>query len=669
MSRSASPSRKAKKTPEPESSPISREEVSGQMQDIFSMVKALRDEKDGLIAQLEQMELRNEADNKRFCKEIAKCTRDIDGLQEIFVKAADGVNAKSAYGIPEVPEAAVAALIPETLHDVMKGESALDMGPELTDVPEQVNNVASSLGMATSEYQKFAEAGKNLVWDVERLNMIIQAYDKDLAKLKGDGGLMKSRVNALRLMWRSKFSALRRWQDFTRRSHVERFQDQLDEAQAQFEAMAAEKEEDIASLWELIGAQRVKENRVKLTLFLKKMKNSKLFLIWGGWSKFMAKRRKEAMDADKDSLFNEHSLRMAGKKKEEVEAMLRTFLKRMQARKYVPAFNCWLELVGGRKNRSFEEQLELERQKRLAMMADMEASETAKRLRMHFARLNGKFLDMCWRGWRKFVQEKKLANMGDDERFKRLKTFLGAKLKGIKYAVFHAICREAADQKKAAMMASDKLKKVACYLEMICRGIVQRVFGAMKRYKFMAKQMRDEEERLRALLMEKHSQSLQRLKIFLMGKEKRMMYGGFRWWQNCTVNSKFGIMEREVSKARAARLAAEEECAKLKAELSNDGAKSSLGEALAAAQQKKTEAQASLDSQAAEIEAAKAKLAELKEILLVEKAGRKDDKLETARLLEDLSKINADKADLEAEMALIVDQIGFLSEYSSKKAK
>merc|ERR1712028_199948 len=398
MSRSASPSRKAKKTPEPESSPISREEVSGQMQDIFSMVKALRDEKDGLIAQLEQMELRNEADNKRYCKEISKSIRDIDGLQEIFVKAADGVNAKSAYGIPEV-------------------------------------------------------------------------------------------------------------------------------------------------------------------------------------------------------------------------------------------------------------------------------SETAKRLRMHFARLNGKFLDMCWRGWRKFVTEKKLAAMGEGERFKRLKTFLGAKLKGIKYAVFHAICCEARDQKKAQMMNSDKLKKVACYLEMICRGIVQRVFGAMKRYKFMAKQMRDEEERLRALLMEKHSQSMQRLKIFLMGKEKRMMYGGFRWWQNCTVNSKFGIMEREVSKARAARLAAEEECAKLKGGLSNDGAKSSLGEALAAAQQKKTEAQAALDSQAAEIAAAKAKLAELKEILVGEKAGRKDDKLETARLLEELSKINADKADLEAEMALIVDKIGFLSEYSSKKAK
>merc|ERR1712153_119955 len=320
--------------------------------------------------------------------------------------------------------------------------------------------------------------------------------------------------------------------------------------------------------------------------------------------------------------------------------MLRTFLKRMQARKYVPAFNQWLELVGGRKKRGFEEQLELERQRRLAMMADLESSETAKRLRMHFARLNGKFLDMCWRGWRKFVQEEKLRNMGDDERFKRLKAFLAS-----------------------------KLKKVACYLEMICRGILQRIFGAMKRYKFMAKQMRDEEERLRALLMDKHSQSMQRLKIFLMGKEKRMMYGGFRWWQNCTVNSKFGIMEREVDKARKARIAAEEECAKLKGELSDDSASSGLSAQLAAAKAKRAEAQAALDRQAAEIEAAKARLKELQAELLDEKAGRKEDKLETTRLSAALAHLNTDKASLEAEMALIVDQIGFLSEYSSKKAK
>merc|ERR1711990_1332130 len=237
--------------------------------------------------------------------------------------------------------------------------------------------------------------------------------------------------------------------------------------------------------------------------------------------KFMAKRRKDAMDADKDALFNEHALKMAGKKREEVEAMLRTFLKRMQARKYVPAFNQWLELVGGRKKRSFEEQMELERQRRLAAMADMEASETAKRLRLHFARLNGRFKDMCFKGWKKFYQEAKIRNMGEDERFKRLKVFLEAKLKGMKYATFKALHREMLDIQKMAMFNNDKAKKVAMFLETIARGIVARLMGAFKRNAFICKQERAEEERLAALIANSDSAALQRLKIFLQGKEKR----------------------------------------------------------------------------------------------------------------------------------------------------
>merc|ERR1712216_730580 len=362
-------------------SPIDREEVSGQMQDIFSTVRKLRDEKDGLVAQLEQMAARSESDNKRLTKELLKARRDIENLSEMFVSATEGINAKSAYRIPEVPEAAVAALVPLSLHAVIEERGAPDIAStQQITIDGEVSTTDGCIKNAAKEYANFAESGKNLVWDVERLNMIIQAYDKDLHKLKNDGGLMKSRVNALRLMWRAKFSSLRRWQDFTRRSHVERFQEQLDEAQAQFEAIQAEKEEDLASLWSLIGAQKIKENKVKLTLFLKKMKNSKLYVIWRGWSKFMAMRKAEQMEADKDSFFNEQNWRLKKMKKEEVEALLRTFLKRMANMKLMRPFNAWLELVGGRKKRSAADALELERQKRLAAMADLEASETAKRL-------------------------------------------------------------------------------------------------------------------------------------------------------------------------------------------------------------------------------------------------------------------------------------------------
>merc|ERR1719478_1433702 len=194
----------------------------------------------------------------------------------------------------------------------------------------------------------------------------------------------------------------------------------------------------------------------------------------------MAIRRQEQMEADKDSFFNEHNLRMRKMKREEVEAMLRTFLKRMANMKLMRPFTSWLDLVGGRKSRSIKDQLEMERQKRLAAMADLEASETAKRLRMHFARLNGRFKDMCFKGWKKFYQNAKIAALGEDERFKRLKVFLEAKLKGVKYATFKALHREMLDIQKMAMFNNDKAKKVAMFLETIARGIVARLMGAFK---------------------------------------------------------------------------------------------------------------------------------------------------------------------------------------------
>merc|ERR1711998_112151 len=648
-------------------SPIDREQVSGQMQDIFSTVKKLRDEKDGLISQLEQMAARAESDNKRLTKELLKARRDIENLTEMFGTATEGVNAKSAYRIPEVPEAAVASLVPSSLHAVIEERGAPDVDAAGSKIDVEVTTTSGCTKAAADGYATFAEASKNLVWDVERLNMIIQAYDKDLHKLKNDGGLMKSRVNALRLMWRAKFSALRRWQDFTRRSHVERFQEQLDEAQAQFELIQAEKEEDLASLWSLIGATKIKENKVKLTLFLKKMKNAKMYVVWRGWSKFMAIRRQEQMEDAKDGFFNEQNMRMRKMKKEEVEALLRTFLKRMANMKLMRPFTSWLDLVGGRKSRSIKDQLELERQKRLAAMADLEASETAKRLKMHFARLNGKFKDMCFAGWKKFYQVAKMSALGEDERFKRLKVFLEAKLKGMKFATFKALHREFIDLKKAQMLNNERAKKVGTYLEMIARGLTARQFGAFKRFQFLMKAERDEEARLAALIAERDSQSLQRLKVYLMGKEKRMIYGAFSWWSNCTFNSKTKVMEREVEKARKARIEAEKACDALRKALGADAAQAEANGRLAEAGNRLKEIEAESELLKADIENEKKRIKELEEQIAAEKAARKADKEAREKLQEQMKAVADDKKSLEAELALIVDQIGFLSEYSTKK--
>merc|ERR1712093_414796 len=300
-------------------------------------------------------------------------------------------------------------------------------------------------------------------------------------------------------------------------------------------------------------------------------------------------------------------------------------------------------------------------------MADLAAGEAAKRLKLHFAKINGKFKDMCFSGWKNFYQVAKMAALGEDERFKRLKVFLEAKLKGVKYATFKALHREMIDLKKAQMANNERVKKVAQYLEMIARGIVARLFSAFKRFRFLMKAERDEEARLMALIMERDSQSLQRLKIFLMGKEKRMMYGGFSWWSNCTFNSKTKVMEREVEKARKARIEAEKACADLKASMGEDARQAEAAGKLADADARLKEILAEQDIVKEEIAAAKKQLAEIQGKVTAEREGRKADKATRAQLEEQLKQVNEDKKSLEQELALIVDQIGFLSEYSTKK--
>merc|ERR1711871_1008317 len=114
-------------------------------------------------------------------------------------------------------------------------------------------------------------------------------------------------------------------------------------------------------------------------------------------------------------------------------------------------------------------------------------------------------------------------------------------------------------------------------------------------------------------------------------------------------------------------MGAEEECAALRAALGNEEGKNELQAKLDAVRKQKSEVQAETEDLTNQINAAKARLADLKDELAAAKQGRRDDKLETTRLLSALEKVTADKEDLDKEMALIVDQIGFLSEYSVKK--
>jgi hypothetical protein len=204
-------------------------------------------------------------------------------------------------------------------------------------------------------------------------------------------------------------------------------------------------------------------------------------------------------------------------------------------------------------------------------------------------------------------------------------------------------------------------------LEKIARGLQHRQFGAFKRNQFLLKQEWDEEARLAALIAERDSQSLQRLKVFLQGKEKRILYGMFSWWSNCTFNSKGKILQKELEKAKKARLEAEAACDALRKALGADAAAADASKKLADAEARLKEIQAEQDLLKNDIEAEKRKIKELEEKIAAEKEGRKAEKAARDKLQVQLQTTIEDKKSLEGELALIHDQIGFLSEYSTKK--
>merc|ERR1712167_12423 len=98
-----------------------------------------------------------------------------------------------------------------------------------------------------------------------------------------------------------------------------------------------------------------------------------------------------------------------------------------------------------------------------------------------------------------------------------------------------------------------------------------------------------------------------------------------------------------------------------------DAAKMEAMKKLADAEARIKEIEAEQELIKADIEAEKRRLKELEEKIKAEKDGRKADKAARDKLQEQFNTVAEDKKSLESELALIVDQIGFLSEYSTKK--
>jgi len=264
----------------------------------------------------------------------------------------------------------------------------------------------------------------------------------------------------------------------------------------------------------------------------------------------------------------------------------------------------------------------------------------------------------------KNMQMGRIARMGEDEKFKRLKVFLEQKLKGVKFSTFKCLEREARDLKAKRIKNNSMAKRVAAFLEMKLKGIKYAIFSSFKRHAVDGKSERGEEDRLAALIAARDSASLQRLKIFLQGKEMRMKYGAFSWWSKCTTGGSQSKMEALLAEKRKARKGLEDQLRELERQLTSGAGSKDIQSQLDDAAARKAAAARRIGALEQEIENAKQRLLDSEAALSAEQNARREDKGVRNKLMNELEDAKVDKNNMEQELALIVDQIGFLSEYS-----
>jgi len=490
-----------------------------------------------------------------------------------------------------------------------------------------------------------------------------QAYEGDLVKLKDEGSETKADINNMRRTWRMKFSACRRWQDFTRRSHVLKYQEELDALQDEMEHLQNDADKELEALLELIGTQRARDNRVKLTLFLKKWSRSKMYSGWRSWKvshdeimaeKFGERSALAALSAEE---------KLALMKEKEREAMLICFLKRWANLKLAVPFVTWAEDILARRAARRHGELDAEHAKLLARMKALEGSAVGQKLELIYARVAGKMKQLTFEALHRNMRMEKISRLGEDERFKRLKVFLEAKLKGVKYATFHCLLQEYKDTMAQRLKRNHMAKRVAAFLEMKSKGIKFAQFHAFKRFAHENASERDEERRLADIIGMRDSASMQRLKIFLQGKEARLKFAFFSFWAKAVIGSTEATMRSSLHAKQKERAALEEKLRQLEAQLGGP-----VGVETEREIQEMNRKIAALNAQAKSLEsaiaAANARLKQADAAYAAARESRSGDVALQKKLEGELEDARVDKEGLEQEFSLIVDQIGFLTEYS-----
>merc|ERR1711871_943854 len=249
------------------------------------------------------------------------------------------------------------------------------------DIGKSIRTLQATVNKTRAAYQNAAVAGKKLVEDADKLDIVVKACQTEYIKLKLLNNNAKAYVNAKRLKWQRQADSFRYWAEYVHFETIGAIQREMEDLTAEQEEWEAVHEANLRHAQEEFDRMMGGQKRIKCMMLLKKMRNARLQSVFATWDDYVQNIKFERMEAEKAELMAQLQERFSNLSAEEIERKLRQFLKRWVNRKMLAPWAAWKELWRIKKQRELEDFMAAEQARLAAELAKMKDNIALKKLK------------------------------------------------------------------------------------------------------------------------------------------------------------------------------------------------------------------------------------------------------------------------------------------------
>lgn len=634
-----------------------RRKATGHLEEILNQLEHLKAENTAKQNEIDRLKLNHRDVLCQHSQELAGARMELSSVADALNGCVSAFTTKDTDAIPLV--------IAKARENALAEGVSCWTGPA-PDMETEVFEMGKASARVATAYKRVAAAAQSIVWETEKLDIVVNACQTDLFKMRMDSNQTKCRMSQLRLMQHSKLKGFRSWITFVFGERCNRLQKQIAQEENQNATLRESMDVQSKGFEDAARSGDAMQVENKVSQNVRRVQAKWVAAGWSAWMAFhrhfLIQKERNLSQAALEELAAAHNGAMA----KEVEIKIKVFTKRVTVFKLSSFFHLWdhikRELKSDISNQRAEEHrlaMQQQQQARVKrrteqMIASIVGRRSSQTLRVTLGALKGRASRAV--AARKAERLRTRATQKVQEMMRR-------RIVSSVYAALVEHAKQTVVEKKSELQ---KMRKFAMFMKQRSQGVVSVTFSALKihcaasihkrkseEFGNQAQQKRDALNDSRA---DQHQNALQMRKISL----------GFRLWAQAVSNTKVNALYARFKREEARNAKLEQALAGCQQQYKNAIADNvRTQDKVDDANQQVKELLSQLQNADKRVMTKQDEFASLQAQLVESNQRVEAEKRSTAQVHENLRVCTVERDRLEAEINVIVDEIGFVRDMSA----